>query len=61
MGDADEQGGPGAVYMQYALMEGVSEKLKLLDYEKLFCKELGFKPFPRYILVHLSYLTNFII
>ena len=47
--DLDEAGGPGAVYMQYVLMEGIIEKLKLLDYEKQFCQELGFKPFSRYV------------
>lgn len=45
--DADDGGGPGAAYMQFVLMEGIIEKLKLLDYEKLFCQELGFKPFSR--------------
>jgi len=45
--EVDESGGPGAAYMQYVIMEGIIEKLKLLDYEKLFCRELGFKPFSR--------------
>ena len=30
-------------------MEELTDKLKLLDYEKNFCKALKFKPFPRYI------------
>ncbi|KAF6024433.1 IFT57 [Bugula neritina] len=46
--DVDESVGPGAAYMQFVLMEGIIEKLKLLDYEKLFCQELGFKPFSRH-------------
>lgn len=46
--DVDESVGPGAAYMQFVLMEGIIEKLKLLDYEKLFCQELGFKPFSRF-------------
>ena len=29
-------------------MEEVMDKLKLLDYEKLFCKSLKFRPLPRY-------------
>lgn len=29
-------------------MEDVMDKLKLLDYEKLFCKSLKFRPLPRY-------------
>ena len=45
--DTEDSGGPGAAYLQFAMMESCLEKLKLLDYEKLFCKELGFKPFSR--------------
>lgn len=48
-GDDDEgAAGPGAAYAQFVTMEGIIDKLKLLDYEKLFCQELDFKPFSRW-------------
>ncbi|XP_013389445.1 intraflagellar transport protein 57 homolog [Lingula anatina] len=46
--DADGDGGPGALYMPYVQMEDLLDKLKLMDYEKEFCKEFGFKPFSRH-------------
>ena len=34
-------------------MEDVMDKLKLLDYEKLFCKSLKFRPLPRYYIISI--------
>ena len=40
---------PGIPFMNsFNVMEDVLDKLKLLDYETSFCKEWGFKSFPRY-------------
>ncbi len=37
-------------------MDDIMDKLKLLNYEKKFCKALKFKPFPKYeIIFYLSY------
>ena len=42
-------------------MEDVMDKLKLLDYEKLFCKALKFRPLPRYYIIYvLLYIYIFI-
>ena len=41
---------PGIPFMNsFNVMEDVLDKLKLLDYETSFCKEWGFKSFPRYV------------
>lgn len=62
MGDDDNRrgdGGDGAPGIQFLntfiVMEDVLDKLKLLDYEISFCKEWGFKPFPRYFLYNQCY------
>ena len=56
MGDEDNRRGdggdtaPGIQFLNtFILMEDVLDKLKLLDYESLFCKEWGFKPFARFV------------
>ena len=46
-GDEGEEAGPGALFMQFALMEDVLDKLKLLKYETEFCKQISLKPFSR--------------
>ena len=54
MGDEENRRGdggdvaPGIQFLNtFVVMEDVLDKLKLLDYESLFCKEWGFKPFAR--------------
>lgn len=40
--------GPGSAYQPFVDMEEFMDKLKLLHYETTFCKQLGFKSFPRH-------------
>ena len=54
MGDEENRRGdggdvaPGIQFLNtFVAMEDVLDKLKLLDYESLFCKEWAFKPFAR--------------
>ena len=54
MGDEDTRRGdggdvaPGIQFLNtFVVMEDVLDKLKLLDYESVFCSEWGFKPFAR--------------
>ncbi|XP_074652911.1 intraflagellar transport protein 57 homolog [Tubulanus polymorphus] len=48
-GDDDgEEGGPGAAYMQFVVMEELLDKLKLLNYESSFSRQIGMKPFSRH-------------
>ena len=42
-----EDGGPGQVFMSYVVMEDLTDKLKLLNYESAFIKQLNMKPFYR--------------
>jgi estrogen-related receptor beta like 1 len=46
-GDDGMEGGPGSSYQVFVIMEELLDKLKLLNYEETFCKQLGFKPFSR--------------
>lgn len=46
--EVDESGGPGAAYQTFLIMEELLDKLKLLNYEATFCRQLGFKPFSRH-------------
>jgi hypothetical protein len=38
---------PGLLYQSYITMEELLEKLKLIDYERTFCRELRYKPISR--------------
>ncbi|XP_071480984.1 intraflagellar transport protein 57 homolog [Diadema antillarum] len=40
--------GPGQTYQYFIVMEDLLDKLKLLNYEEEFLKELGFKPLSRH-------------
>ena len=40
---------PLLAHMVFVKMEALMDNLKLLDYEKEFCKMLRFKPFSRYV------------
>ncbi len=46
-GDDASEKGPGHSYMHFVLMEELLDKLKLLNYEQEYLKELGFKPLSR--------------
>lgn len=48
-GGVGEEGevGPGQLFMHYVIMEDLIDKLKLLQYEENFLKNLGFKPLSR--------------
>ena len=47
--EGGEEGGPGSAYFVFVQMEELLDKLKLLNYEATYCKQLGFKPFSRYV------------
>ncbi|TRY72250.1 hypothetical protein TCAL_03146 [Tigriopus californicus] len=44
-------GGPGLAYMPFVVMEDLLDKLKLLDYEEEFVKELRMRPLSRHYFV----------
>eukprot|EP00057_Strongylocentrotus_purpuratus_P024340 XP_011678814.1 PREDICTED: intraflagellar transport protein 57 homolog [Strongylocentrotus purpuratus] len=46
--DEGSEVGPGQMYQPYIIMEDLLDKLKLLNYEEEFLKELGFKPLSRH-------------
>jgi len=39
---------PQLVHLVFLKMEDLMDGLKLLNYEKEFCQQFKFKPFPRY-------------
>ncbi len=45
--DGVDEGGPGVLYMQFVVMEDLQEKLKLLNCDVEFFKEMGMKPISR--------------
>ncbi|XP_037086351.1 intraflagellar transport protein 57 homolog [Pollicipes pollicipes] len=51
-GSGDVDGGPGLHYMAYVVMDDLADKLKLLDYERDFCKPLKMKPLNRHYFVY---------
>lgn len=46
-GGRDLSDNPLTAHLVVVRMENVSDNLKLLDYERGFCKGLNFKPIPR--------------
>jgi len=50
-GSASDSGGPGLVYMPFVVMEDLLDKLKLLNYEEEFVKELRMRPLNRHYFV----------
>ena len=44
-------GGPGLVYMPFVVMEDLLDKLKLLNYEEEFVKDLRMRPLNRHYFV----------
>ena len=42
-----EDGGPGLLYLPFVVMEELLDKLKLLNYEKDFLRQLQMKPMSR--------------
>jgi estrogen-related receptor beta like 1 len=46
-GDDEGEGGPGAAYLMFVVMEDLMDKLKLMSYESSFCRQFGMKPFSR--------------
>jgi len=55
----DTTGGPGGVYQLFVIMEELLDKLKLLHYESSFCRQLGHKPFSRYLITYNRVLLDF--
>ncbi|XP_043199829.1 intraflagellar transport protein 57 homolog [Amphibalanus amphitrite] len=51
-GSGDVDGGPGLQYMAFVVMDDLADKLKLLDYERDFCKPLKMKPLSRHYFVY---------
>jgi len=45
----ENSGGAAAAYQPFVIMEELLDKLKLLRYDDGFCRQLGFKPFSRYV------------
>ncbi|KAL8618483.1 hypothetical protein ACOMHN_049900 [Nucella lapillus] len=43
-----EVGGPGSAYMPYIIMEELTDKLRLLDYDRNFLRQLNVKPISRH-------------
>jgi len=43
----DAVGGAGSTYQPFVIMEELLDKLKLLQYDDSFCRQLGLKPFSR--------------
>ena len=48
-GASGEAGGPGMLYQPFVIMEELLDKLKLLHYEDGYCRQLGMKPFSRFM------------
>lgn len=48
------EAGPGASFVRFVRMEELVEKLKLLKYDSLFCKELHQKPISRLNVILMS-------
>ena len=46
----DEEIGPGMAYQPFIIMEELSDKLKLLNYEQDYCIKRGNKPISRLLL-----------
>ena len=44
----DEESGPGATYRMFEVMNNLSDKLKLLNYEEHFLRKYNLKPIPRH-------------
>ena len=49
-GDAENDGNVGS-FSVFMLMEDLIDKLKLLNYEKEYVKELNIKPFSKYMFI----------
>lgn len=47
-GEDGEDGGPGLVYMPFVIMEELTDKLRLLDYDRSFLRKMNIKPISRY-------------
>ena len=49
--EAAVDGGPGLAYMPFVVMEDLLDKLKLLNYEEQFVKDLKMRPLTRHYFV----------
>lgn len=47
-GEEVEDGGPGLVYMPFVVMEELTDKLRLLDYDRNFLRKMNIKPISRH-------------
>jgi hypothetical protein len=43
-GEEVEDGGPGLIYQPFVIMEELTDKLRLLDYDRNFLRKLNIKP-----------------
>ena len=50
-GGGGGEGGPGLAYMPFVVMEDLLDKLKLLNYEEQFVKDLKMRPLTRHYFV----------
>ena len=46
-GEDGEESGPGLAYMPFIIMEELTDKLRLLDYDRNFLRKLNVKPITR--------------
>lgn len=49
--EGEVDGGPGLAYMPFVVMEDLLDKLKLLNYEEEFVKDLKMRPLTRHYFV----------
>jgi len=47
--DSEEEYGQGHVFQQFIMMEELVENLKLINYEKHYCRALSYKPINRFV------------
>ena len=48
-GDDVQDGGPGEVYMAFVVMEELTDKLRLLNYDDQFLRKMNVKPISKCI------------
>lgn len=46
-GDETVDGGPGLVYMPFVIMEELTDKLRLLEYDRNLLRKMNVKPISR--------------
>lgn len=60
-GGADLSDNPLTAHLVVVRMESIADNLKLLDYERGFCKELNFKPISRFTPLSIAYHFRWVV